>query len=133
MSSSLSLPQDMWQSLYGIGQNSAKTTYCSKPLRYSIGFVESHSDGIETIFSMFYNYFKFGCLGFLFTERFSLRYAISNLSLITYQKLPPLLKFVPTFVGWCQHMLPWSTALCTRLATLIDLCWLPLQLSEDSL
>lgn len=56
--------RDAWKSLYGIGQNSFEITYHSKPIWYLADFVESHSDGTETIFSTFYNYFGSGAWGF---------------------------------------------------------------------
>lgn len=63
---------DAWQSLYGIRKNSIETTYSSKPIWYPTSFVESCSNGTKIIFSMFYNYFRFGCSRLLLTERFYL-------------------------------------------------------------
>jgi len=45
----------------------------------------------------FYNISGLGACGLSFFEGFALRYVISDLSLIAYQKLPPLLEMASTF------------------------------------
>ena len=56
-------------------------------------------------------FFGSGHMWLSFFKGFALRYAISNLSLITYQKPPPFLKKTSRFSNSWQRTLPWANGL----------------------
>lgn len=95
----------------GIGQDLVETTYCLKPSQYPASFVESRPDGINAISFTFYSLSSPSARGFSFFEGFARWYAISDLSLITYQKPPPFLEKASHFASSWQCTLPWADGL----------------------